>query len=58
MNFKKPINEKPNKITKAVPFDIDVIEKCQSYAEQHGLSFSAVVRIAVGDFFINRNERR
>ena len=58
MEFKKPINEKPNKVTKAVPFDIEVINRCQSYAEQHGLSFSAVVRIAVGDFFINMEEKK
>lgn len=53
MKFKKPKSEKPNKITKAIPLDVDVIEKCHVYAEQHGLSLSQVVRLAVGDFFIN-----
>ena len=58
MEFKKPKSEKPNKVTKAVPFDIDAINRCQSYAKHHGISFSAVVRIAVGDFFINIEEKK
>lgn len=43
---------KPNKVTKGVPFDPDTIEKCNKYASEHGLSFSAAVRLIVNDFFL------
>lgn len=44
--------EKPNKVTKGVPFDLDTIKKCDKYASEHGLSFSATVRMIVNDFFL------
>jgi len=56
MKFKRPKNEKPLKKTKAIPFDVDTIKKTQKYADQHGLSFSAVVRLATNDFFLNQGE--
>ena len=43
-----------NKKPKCIHFDSHTIEKCEKYAGEHGLSFAAVVRMVVNDFFLKK----
>ncbi len=37
---------------KMIHFDVSTIKNCQKYADERGLSFSSVIRLATNEFFL------
>jgi len=49
-------NKQNKKEPKCVNFDVCTIQKCNKFAESHGLSFSSVVRLAINGFFLKQEK--